>query len=403
MIKQSFIWILLAALVLSCEREITSEQTEGFIKFYGNYLLDEAGDVEVLDNGGYAICGTETSGSGEKRMVLIITDSYGNVQNGFPKRYTEEGLDAGGTSMIALQGGSGGFLLAGYVEKPVPGSQEVQKDIFLVRTSAGGDITWQRSYGSVKDEQILHAIEKIGSGYLLAGYRGYEGTTDLLVMGVTEEGDSIKLGLNYNNPNARNSAANYLLNTGDMYLCACTFDKVNGEGTTIQILTFDDELSPLARSLSGESDELGMCILEEQEGQFLVLGNRLHNGLDPSSGSDIVLYGIQTDGLLISGLTLLATISDGNTVLWGKKVIETSSGKLVIIGTRQVNSNPEILMQFLSATHQVEEQVTFGAAGAQTGTDIERSTDGGFVVLGTNSDGGNRMISLLKTNAAGDL
>ena len=402
MIKYSFTWILLAVFAISCEREMSSEQSDSFVKFYGNYLLDEAGDVEVLTNGGYAICGTETSGSG-KRMVLILTDRFGNVQNGFPKYYTEEGLDAGGTSLIALQGGSDGFFISGYVEKPVAGSPDVQKDIFIVRTSANGDTIWQRSYGSVKDEHILHAIEKIGSGYMLAGYRGREGATDLLVMGVTAEGDSIKLGLNYNNPYARNSAANYLLKSGNMYLCACTFDQVNGEGTTIQILTFDDELSPLARNLSGEFDEQGMCILEEGAGQFLVLGNRLQNRQLASGGSDMVLYGIETDGLLITGSSLLATISDGNAVLSGKKIIETTSGNLVIVGTREVNSNPEILLQFVSATHQAEEQVTFGAAGSQTGKDIELSRDGGFVLLGTNSDGVNSMISLLKTNAAGDI
>jgi hypothetical protein len=399
MTKFSFFWILLAVFVVSCEREISSEQSDSFVKFYGNYLMDEAGDVEVLAGGGYAICGTETSGSGAKRMVLIITDPYGNVQNGFPKYYTQEGLDAGGTSLIALQGGRDGFFMSGYVEKPLPGSQEVQKDIFLVRTSASGDTTWQRSYGSVKDEYILHAIEKIGSGYLLAGYSGGEEATDLMVMGVTAEGDSIKLGLNYNNPYARSSAANYLLNTGEMYLCACTFDQVNGEGTTIQILTFDDELSPLAKNLSGEYDEQGMCILEEQDGEFLVLGNRLN----ASGGSDMVLYGIETDGLLITSSSLLTTISDSHTVLSGRKVIETPSGKLVILGTREEDANPEILMQFVSATHQAEEQLTFGAAGAQTGTDIELSGDGGFVLLGTNSDGINGMISLLKTNAAGDI
>ena len=403
MIKYSFTWILLAVFAISCEREMSSEQADSFVKFYGNYLLDEAGDVEVLTNGGYAICGTETNGSGEKRMVLIITDRFGNVQNGFPKYYTEEGLDAGGTSLIALQGGSDGFFISGYVEKPVTGSPDVQKDIFIVRTSANGDIIWQRSYGSVKDEHILHAIEKIGSGYMLAGYRGREGATDLLVMGVTAEGDSIKLGLNYNNPYARNSAANYLLKSGNMYLCACAFDQVNGDGTTIQILTFDDELSPLARNLSGEFDEQGMCILEEGAGQFLVLGNRLQNRQSASGGSDIVLYGIETNGLLITGSSLLATVSDGNTVLSGRKIIETSSGNLVIVGTREVNSNPEILLQFVSATHQAEEQLTFGAAGSQTGTDIELSRDGGFVLLGTNSDGVNSMISLLKTNAAGDI
>lgn len=403
MIKYGFVLLILAAFMFSCEQEISSEQKDSFIKFFGNYLLDEAGDVEALTNGGYAICGTETSGSQEKRMVLIVTDPYGNMLNGFPKYYTEEGLETGGSSLIAVQGGSGGFLLAGYVERPLDGSPGVQKDIFLVRTSANGDTTWQRSYGSRSDEQVKHVIEKIGSGYLLAGSRIRNGNSDLMVMGVTEEGDSIRLRLNYSNPNAVNAAANYLVNTGDMYLCACTFDKVNGDGTTIQVLAFNDELSPVAKSLSAEYDEYGMCILEESEGHYLVLGNRLYNRNDPSGRSDMVLYGIETDGLLITSSTLLATVSGGNEVLTGEKVIKTASRDLAIIGTRQVNSGREILLQFVSGSHQVEEQVTFGGSGAQSAKDIELSRDGGFVVLGTNMNGGNGLISLLKTNAAGDI
>ena len=72
MIKYGFIFLLLPALFISCEREISPEQAESFIKFYGNLLMDEAGEVEVLAGGGYAICGTETSQSLGKRMVLIL-------------------------------------------------------------------------------------------------------------------------------------------------------------------------------------------------------------------------------------------------------------------------------------------------------------------------------------------
>jgi hypothetical protein len=399
MMKYGYILILLSAFFLSCERKISSEQADSFIKFYGNYLMDEAGDVEVLASGGYAICGTETSESLGKRMVLIVTDEFGNVRSGFPRYYAEEGLETGGSSMIALQDGTGGFVLSGFVERPVEGTQQVQKDIFVVRTSAAGDTSWQRSYGSLEDEQVLHSVEMIRSGYMLAGYQVKDGKSDILVMGVTEEGDSIRLGLNYNNPHAENATAAYLLNTGDMYLCACTFDKVNGEGTGIQVLTFDDELSPLAKNLSGEFNEYGMCILDEGGGRFLVLGNR-ENG---SGRSELLLYGIETDGLLITNSSLNATISDGDADLIGVRMIETATRGLAITGSRRVGNNSEILLQFVSASYQIEEQVSFGASGSQTGKDIELADDGGFVVLGTNSDGASSIISLVKTSAGGDL
>ena len=292
MMKYGYILILFSAFFLACEKDISNEQADGFVKFYGSYLMDEAGDVELLADGGYAICGTETNGSLGKRMVLIITDEFGNIKSGFPRYYDDQGMETGGSSMIALQNG-GGFVLSGFVEKQVPGSQEVQKDIFLVRTSSTGDTIWQRSYGSHEDEQVLHSVEGISSGFLVAGYQLKDGNSDIMVMGITEEGDSVRLGLNYNNPYAENSTATYLLNAGDMYLCACTYDKLNGEGTGIQVLTFDDELSPLAKNLSGEFNEYGMCIIDDGGGSFLVLGNRV----SASGGSEILLYGIETAGL----------------------------------------------------------------------------------------------------------
>jgi hypothetical protein len=399
MMKYSFILFLFSGLLLSCEKEMSSDQAKSFIKFYGNYLMDEAGEVEVLSNGGYAICGTETSESLGKRMVLIITDEFGNVESGFPQYYVEEGLETGGSSLIALQDGSGGYILSGFVERPVAGSQQIQKDIFVVRTTSSGDTSWQRSYGSLEDEQVLHSIEMISSGYMLAGYQVKDGKSDLMVMGLTEEGDSLRLGLNYNNPYAENSSATYLLNAGDMYLCVCTYDKVNGEGTGIQVLTFDDALSPLAKNLSGEFNEYGMCILDEGNGQFLVLGNR-----ESGSGEmQLLLYGIETNGLLITNTSLNATISEQNVDLKGERIIETASGDLAITGTRSVAGSSEIFLQFVSNSYQVEELVSFGASGAQLGKDIELAEDGGFVMLGTNSLGEGSIISLMKTSASGEI
>ena len=68
----------LIVLLFSCEKEISPEQADKFIKFYGNYLIDEARDIEVLDNGGYAICGIDSLPDLGKRMVLVVTDEYGN-------------------------------------------------------------------------------------------------------------------------------------------------------------------------------------------------------------------------------------------------------------------------------------------------------------------------------------
>ncbi len=51
----------------------------------------------------------------------------------------------------------------------------------------------------------------------------------------------------------------------------------------------------------------------------------------------------------------------------------------------------------------MEELVTYGASGAQTGADIGLANDDGYVILGANSYGGNSIISLMKTSPSGGI
>jgi len=395
----------LIVLLFSCEREIPPEQADKFIKFYGNYLMDEARDIEVLDNGGYAICGIDSLPDLGKRMVLVVTDEYGNVREGFPHYYTEEGLESGANSIVPIRGGQGGYLLCGFVERPVLGTvneqePQIQRDIFLVKASNSGQENWQKSYGSsVDDEVILHAVERFSSGYMLAGYKVKDNKSDILIMGIYEEGDSIPLGLNYNNPYAENGRASFLLQADDRYLCVCTYDKVGVDGTDILVLNFDDELSPQSENLTDDSDESGRCIVEEKTDQYLVLGNRIN----VSGKIEIVIHLVKTDGLLIESSTLITTIAESNMDLIANRFVITPDGRYAIIGTRQSNGTHDIFLQFLTSEHTVSGRIIFGATGSQTGADIDLSHDGGLILLGTNSDGESSLISLIKTSDTGDL
>ena len=363
-------------------------------------MIDEAHDVEVLEDGGYAICGTGSLDGQGTRMILIVTDKYGNLKGGFPKYFTEEGLESGANTVVPIRGGQGGFLLAGYVERPVElGSEVMQKDIFLVKASTSGDENWAKSYGSVGDEVILHATNRITSGFMLAGFQVNDGKSDILIMGVEEEGDSTKLGLNYNNPFAENGRASYLLNTGDRYLCVCTYDKIGGAGgTDILVLNFDDELSPLDKNLTGDSEEYGTCIIEDGDDQYLVLGNRVQAGI-----TEMVVHRIETNGLLITKSEQVATIPASNTDLIGERFLKTDDGRYAIVGTRSAGAAQDIFLQFLGSDHAASGRIIFGGAGNQSGADIALPGEGGIVLLGTSNFEENSMISMIKTSDTGDL
>jgi len=396
--------ILIVALIgslISCEKEISTRQADNFLKFYGNYLSGEARDVDVLEDGGFAICGTDSTAEFGKRMVLIVTDSYGNMQSGFPKYFTKEGLEAGANAVEAIRGGQGGYMLFGYVESQIDGTMETQKDVLVVKASPSGEEIWQRTYGSSLDEVILHATERNSSGYMMSGYQVKDGESGILVFGIYEEGDSIPLSLIHYNPHRKNSSANYILNYEDRYFCVCTYDKIGAEGTDLLILNLNENLAidqPV--TLTDDVNEFGMCIIEDGPDRFLVLGNR-HN--EQSGRKEMVVYLLETEGIYITKSIQIATISQSNTDLIGRRIAKTDDGRYAIVGSRQVSGSSEIFLQFLSSDYVVEGNVVYGASGNQTGADIEISEDGGIVLLGTNEYEKHSMISLIKTSDTGDL
>jgi hypothetical protein len=225
-----------------------------------------------------------------------------------------------------------------------------------------------------------------------------DGKSDILIMGVEEEGDSTRLGLNYNNPYAKNGTAAYLLNTGDRYLCVCTYDKIGQSGTDILVLNFDDELSPIDENLTDDADENGMCIIKDGPERYLVLGNRMNE-----TKIETVVHLIETSGLLITKSVLRATITESNMDMIGKRFVKTAEGGYAIVGTRRSGGTQDIFLQFLSSDFTNTGRIIYGNTGNQSGADIDLPDDGGIVLLGTSSVEENSLISLIKTSDTGDL
>jgi hypothetical protein len=378
-------------ILLSCEKEISVSQSESFLKMYGSKGADRAKGIAVLENGGYAICGTDSSRS---KMMLIVTDEYGNLMEGFPKYYPEGELNAGANAIVAKNGGKNGFLLCGYIE-----NEERGRDIFIVKTSADGSVNWSKSYGSSENEEALHATEGITYEFILAGYQEKDGEKDVMVMAVNQDGDSIRLSLNYSKPdNSKDASANYILNHGDHYMCVATYNMFIGEGTNILILNFDDELSPNGKILKGDFDQVGKCIVHDGGNEFVVLGNSYNT---QTGNSEILLYSVEAEGLIVRNDRLLATISESGADLIAERMVKVNGGRYAIVGTRSTNGDSDIFVQFM-VDFKKDIGKTFGSAGIQAGADIGIAGNGGLVILGDNGFEGNSMISLIKTDESGN-
>ena len=182
-------------------------------------------------------------------------------------------------------------------------------------------------------------------------------------------------------------------------MCVATYNKFIGEGTDILVLNFNDELSPNDKVLEGPYDEFGKCIVKEAEDEFVVLGNSNNT---QTGNSEILLYQVESDGLLIKNERLLATISEPGVDLMAERMVKMEGGKQAIVGTRQSDGNADILLQFMS-DFQEDIRRTYGSSGLQLGADIAIPSKGGLVFIGDNGYEGNSMVSLIRTNESGDL
>lgn len=392
--RLSFIYILLfPVLMFSCEDELSEIQKESFVKFYGSYLNDAGRDVKTLTSGGYALTGSIVPDS-VSRMFLIITDEAGNQVDGSPYYFGGKYRTAGNTLLVLEDG----FLLGGNLTDTTA-DDEFHTDMYLVRTDASGNEIWNRRYGADENDDLFHIVERNTGGFVLAGKKTTGEEENLWIMMVDENGVFLKdfVGSALED----DDEANFLINTGNGYLCACTYDDGALDGTDIYLVYLDEECNPVStKTLGTNDDDIARAIVRYNEG-YLVMG---YTESTSTGRDEIRVYTFSFENNLISDASLLATISDPGADLTGEDCVISSRGEIAIIGTREANENRKIYLVTLDSEGiRVGDPGIFGGSGNQTGKALDNATDGGLILTGSNSQGGNTLITLIKTDARGGL
>ena len=396
MVRKILTYSLSLILLLSCEVELSENQAQTFLKFYGSYLVDTGKDAVLNGNGGYAIAGTTEISDTASAMTLILTDKFGNPLNGYPKYYSIGG-HCGVKSILKL---NDGYLLCGYVQVD-DNEGEYQEDIYIVRTTETGEERWHNQFGGVENENVNHAIIGNSGGFILAGYKEFNEEKDYWIFSISDAGDFIREVPPQPIPDTDDDMADYLIAVpGEGYLCVCTYDEDTYDGTNVFILSINNDMnSPYNLSLGSDYDDFGRCIIRESENSYYVLGNTEN---ESTGRSEIRVYNLEMDGLRFLNSGELATIKSGFEDLLAERFVLTNPGRIAIIGSRIANEDYNMMLQFVDQGIE-DNRVYYGERGAQIGSGIIRSEDGGLIMVGTNAFEGNSMISLLKVGSKGQL
>lgn len=141
-----------------------------WFKTFGGNGFDEGYSVRQTSDHGFVIAGrTQSYGAGGYDVWLVKTDSLGNE---VWSRTFGGGSDDGGNSVV--QTSDGGYIVAGYTSSYGGGSN----DIWLIKTNAAGDKTWDMIFGGEAYDWSESIDQTLDGGYVVAGFTASYGAGD---------------------------------------------------------------------------------------------------------------------------------------------------------------------------------------------------------------------------------
>lgn len=273
------LWKLNSSGELSWVRSIGGGSTELFTS-----VTEAAG-------GGYVAFGwTESAGAGSGDLLMAKFDASGGLL--WQKTYGTSGVEQPG-SVFATS--DGGFVFCGRTDTFGGG-----EDALIVKTDAGGNISWTRTYDKfvMSSEHGSSVIQTGDGGYFVAGTTSSSGTDALLMK--LDGGGATVWSISASGPLGSTILTDAVQTTDGGFLCVGRSDG------------FGSGLAGWAVKVSGSGS------VEWQRGWDSAAVS-MFIGVERASGSDLVLVGLSGSGVGGgAGDALVMRISASGSSIWQK-------------------------------------------------------------------------------------
>lgn len=384
----------------------------------GGLLEDEGAAVAVCSDGGYVVLCEITSTNGMAAgnhggydLLVVRVDAAGAVV--WSRCLGGSGNEHPGDIQ---QTTDGGFIVGADTDSnngDVSGNHG-EADVWLVKLDGGGQVQWQRCLGGSDTDGSVDAIRQLPDGgfYLaasshsndgdaignhgsadywvlrldaagapvwsrqLGGY-GYESASDL---SVTADGGCIVLGI----AGIADGDVTFIHGMDDIWVM-----KLDAAGNV-----------EWQRSYGGSDEEYGWSITVDPSGGYIMAGSTGSSDGDVSANHgiwDYWLVNIAVDGEIIWETSL------GGSMLDIPSCIEpTSDGGFMAIGytsstdgqiTNYLGGSGDVWLVKVDSVGQLLWQTTYGGSGWDGGGELEKTSDGGFICVGS-SDSGDGDVSV---------
>ncbi len=290
-----------------------------------------------------------------------------------------------------LQTSDGGYLLAGTTDIFGAGAD----DVILLKFDVLGRLLWAKTVGGTENDSA-HSVQETSDGsYILTGYtESYgAGMADVLLLKINSSGDLIWV---KTAGGAYYDMALSVQETADGGYIAAGTDMTT-TGRQMILLKFDSsgtlEWNVSAGELGMDPQTIAQSVQQTADGGYIVTGST--NAF--AAGylyTDILLCKFDTSGTLVWTRTLGTAGDDA-----GYTVKSTSDGGYILTGHISSGGQSDAVILKFDSADTLEWGRQVGGSGWSIGQDIREESDGSYIMAGE----ADSYCSLVKCDASGTL
>lgn len=400
--KNFLVFICLLFLLSACQKDFVSDkQAEFFTKYFGTYLNDQGSEVETTSDGGYVFVGTSehhrTGNTIDTDMTLVKTDKFGNMNSSSPMLLggSDETVNLGGdpetdevsAAMEVL--GDGIYLVTGSAYK------SGIKKIVLAKIGSDGKI-WSTITGANNQNQTPLDLLALDNEYIVTGKYSTlsdPSVTQSFIQKFSLTGDSV----------ARSTYSNLSYLNSIVYLNPGFLALGTSSSNMLTLVSLNNAININSENYLDSYEITNVTpskLIKSSNNTFYILGTIRTSG---TGKTGIYVKKINSDLTINEGFGH-NPLSDSNADLTAVDIIAGSDGNLVVLGNRTESGNTDIVLYILNADDgTILSQKEFGGTGNQSATSLKLAADGGLIILGSNQVETNNMVSLIRTDAVGNI
>lgn len=309
------------------------------------------------------------------------------------------------TGQSILQTADGGYIVVGYTTGSNDGDVAGNlgfNDGWIVKISSLGVLQWQKTLGGTFDDVINCIQQTSDGGYIVVGtttsseinLSGINGDGDIMVIKLSSLG--VQQWRRVYGGSSNEQGQSIVQNTDGSYVIAGKTSSNNGnvtgnnggdDGWVIKISSIGN--LEWQKTFGGSNNDLLADIKKTNDGGYIMVGNTRSNiGTTIINQGNIDFWVIKISS---NGILNWQKSFGGNEFDFAYSVEKTSDGGYIVIGgtfsnNGDVPSNQgsgDAWIIKLSILGNVEWQKTIGGTQMDLGYGIQQTTDGGFIAVGS--------------------